>query len=55
MIEYLLAVFVALAAYLAYKLFIKPLRIKAHYSKLFKAKGFKFNEFPYHVLKAPIF
>jgi len=55
MYQYILALLVVLITYLAYKLYLKPLRIKAYYSKLLKDKGFKIFEYPYQLLKAPFF
>lgn len=52
---YAIALLVCGIAYLAYTLFLKPLKLKAHYSRLLKQKGYKIYEFPYKVHTAPLF
>jgi len=39
--EYIWTVVIVLLTYLVYKLIIRPIQIKAYYSKIFKANGYK--------------
>lgn len=39
--EYIWIAVVILLTYLIYKLYIKPITMKAYYSKIFKAQGYK--------------
>ncbi len=52
---YLVLVFTLLIAFLAYRLFIKPMRLKAHYSKLFKSLGYRVYEKAYEVHTVPFY
>lgn len=51
--DYIWIIAIALVAYVAYHLYIKPMRIKAYYSKTFKDLGYKVFEYPYSFLAPP--
>ena len=55
MLSYILILLIILVAYLAYTFYVRPVRLKAHYSKVLKEKGYKVFEHPYQMLKAPFY
>ena len=55
MIEYLLAVFLVVLAFIIYKLILKPKNLKEHYGKLFRQQGLRVLELPFKAIVAPYF
>lgn len=46
---------ILVVTYLSYALYIKPLKERKHYVKLFKSKGYKVHEFPFSLFSAPYY
>jgi len=55
MFYYIVGILLGLLAYLAYTLFIKPLRLRAYYIKTFQAHGYKVYTYPYQVHTLPFY
>lgn len=51
----LLLLIIGLLTYLIYVLYVRPIRLKAHYSKLFRDLGYKVYEKPYQMHTAPFY
>jgi hypothetical protein len=53
MLAYILAAILLAATYLAYVCFVRPMKMKTHYARVFRRQGFKVLELPYVAAGAP--